>query len=202
MPRRTRREFFAPLLTFGVTAVAVSVAPAARVQAAQSGLDKFLVPAPPCKDDLTPAARVDAAYRPGAPLRNTLMEKGAAGARMTLSGYVTGLTCGRIKGARVDFWQADAAGKIDNAGFNLRGAVLTDAEGRYAVETIVPGAESGRARHLCVRVEPPGKKALTTLLFFPGDVAAANDKHFNKSLVMKAASGTANTYRFDFLLDA
>ena len=200
MPRGTRREFFAPLLTFAV--VALSVLSGARVVGRQRGLEKFLVPAPPCKDDLTPAAFAGSSFRPGAPVRKTLSDKGADGIRMTLSGYVTGLTCGRIKGARIDFWQADAAGKIDNTGFNLRGAVTTDAEGRYSIETIVPGAEGGRARHLGVRVEPPGKKALTTMLFFPDDGEATKDKQFNKSLVMKAASGAANSYTFDFLLDA
>ena len=202
MPRGTRREFFAPLLTFAATAVGLSIAAGGRVFAGQAGLDKFLVPAPPCKDDLTPAVPVEASYRPGAPLRKTLADTGAAGTRMTLSGYVTGLTCGRIKGARVDFWQADAAGKTDSTSFNFRGAVLTDAEGRYAIETIVPGSESGRARRLCVRVAPSGKKALTTVLFFPDDAVATKDKQFNKSLVMKPSSGGANAYRFDFLLDA
>jgi len=193
MPRGTRREFFAPLLTFGLTGVAIACG--ARVVAAQSGLDKFLVPAPPCKDDLTPAAAV-AGYRAGAPLQKTVS---AAATRMTLAGYVTGLTCGRIRGARLDFWQADANGRTDNP---VRGAVLTDADGRYAIETIVPGSEGGRARHLGVRVEPSGRKALTTLLFFPNDVAATTDKQFNKSLVMKAVSGAVNAYTFDFLLDA
>jgi len=196
MPRGTRREFFAPLLTFGLTGAAMACG--ARIVAAQSGLDKFLVPAPPCKDDLTPAVLV-AGYRAGAPLRKTLS---AAGTRMTLSGYVTGLTCGRIKGARLDFWQADANGTTDNTGFNLRGAVLTDADGRYAIETIVPGSEDGRARHLGVRVEPSGKKALTTLLFFPNDAVATKDAQFDKSLVMKAVSGATNSYTFNFLLDA
>jgi protocatechuate 3,4-dioxygenase beta subunit len=197
MPRGTRREFFAPLLTFGLTGVAIAWG--ARVVAAQAGLDKFLVPAPPCKDDLTPGVPVAAEYRAGAPLRKTLI---ADGTRMTLSGYVTGLTCGRIKGARLDFWQADASGSTDAAGFRFRTAVLTGADGRYAIETIVPGSEGGRARHLGVRVEPSGKKPLTTVLFFPNDAAATKDKYFNKSLVMRAVSGAVNSYTFDFLLDA
>jgi len=197
MPRGTRREFFAPLLTFGLTGVAIAWG--ARVDGAQGGLDKFLVPAPPCKDDLTPAVPVGADYRVGAPLRKTLS---APGTRMTLSGYVSGLTCGRIKGARLDFWQADSSGRTDATGFRLRAAVLTGPDGRYAIETIVPGSEGGRARHLGVRVEPSGKKALTTLLFFPNDAAATTDKQFNKSLVMKPVSGAANSYTFDFLLDA
>ena len=197
MPRGTRREFFAPLLTFGMAAVAI--VRGTRVAADQGGLDKFLVPAPPCKEDLTPAVPAGAGYRAGAPLRKTLS---AAGTRMTLSGFVTGLTCGRIKGARLDFWQADASGRTDTAGFRLRGAVLTDPDGRYVIETIVPGSEAGRARHIGVRVEPTGKKALTTVLFFPDDEAATRDRQFNKSLVMKAVPGAINSYTFDFLLDA
>ena len=200
MPRGTRREFFAPLLTFGLTGLAIARAP--RVVAAQAGLDKFLVPAPPCKDDLTPAVPAGAGYRPGAPLRMSPNDRSAVGTKMTVTGFVTGLTCGRIKGARVDFWHADPSGRTDNAGFRFRGAVLTDAEGSYAIETTVPGSEGGRARRIGVRVEPSGKKPLTTLLFFPDDAAATKEKYFNKSLVMKAVSGTVNTYTFNFLLDA
>jgi protocatechuate 3,4-dioxygenase beta subunit len=200
MSRRTRREFFAPLLTFGFAGV--SIVWGSQFRAGQSGLDKFLLPAPPCKDDLTPAVPAGAAYRPGAPVRRTLNEMSVIGPRMTLTGYVTGLTCGRIKGARIDFWHADPSGRTDNAGFRFRGAVLTDAEGRYAVETIVPGGEGGRARHIGVRVEPSGKKPLTTRLFFPNDAAATSDKDFHKSLVMKPVSGVVNSYNFDFLLDA
>ena len=200
MPRRTRREFFAPLLTFGIAGV--SIMRGSTVRAGQSGLDKFLVPAPPCKDDLTPAVPVGTAYRPGAPLRKTLNEKDVAGTSITVTGYVTGLTCGRIKGARLDFWHADPAGTTDNAGFRFRGAVLTDAEGRYAIDTIVPGSEGGRARHIGVRVELPGKKPFTTLLFFPNDAASTKDKDFNKSLVLKPVAGVVHSYSFDFLLDA
>jgi protocatechuate 3,4-dioxygenase beta subunit len=200
MPRGTRREFFAPLLTFGMTSVAWLLASGA--DAGQNGLDKFLVPAPPCKDDLTPAVPVGAGYRPGAPLRTAPNDRSAVRTKMTVTGFVTGLTCGRIKGARVDFWHADPSGRTDTTGFRFRGAVLTGADGRYAIETIVPGSEAGRARQIGVRVEPVGKKALTTLLFFPNDAVATNDKYFNKSLVMKPVSGVVNAYTFDFLLDA
>ena len=199
MSRGTRREFFAPLLTFGIAGVAVVWG--SRVVSGQSGLDKFLLPAPPCKDDLTPAVPVGG-YRPGAPLRKTLNETSVVGTRMTVTGYVTGLSCGRIKGARVDFWHADPGGRTDNVGFRFRGAIQTDADGRYAIETVVPGSEDGRARHIRVRVEPPGKKPFTTLVFFPNDMAATKDKQFHKNLVMKAVTGAMNSYTFDFLLDA
>lgn len=200
MPRGTRREFFAPLLTFGLTGLAIAWD--ARVVDAQAGLDKFLVPAPPCKDDLTPAVPVGAGYRPGAPLRISPGDRSAVGTKMTVTGFVTGLACGRIKGARVDFWHADPSGRTDNAGFRFRGAVLTDADGRFVIETVVPGSEGGRARQMGIRVEPSGKKPLTTILFFPDDPAATKDKYFNKSLVMKAVPGIVNSYTFNFLLDA
>jgi protocatechuate 3,4-dioxygenase beta subunit len=202
MPRGTRRDFLVQL-----SAGAAVLVSGARVLAgneqAQNGLDKFLVPAPPCRDDLTPEVPAGVEYRSGAPLRRSLVERGVSGQRMTLSGYVTGLTCGRIKGARIDFWQADAAGKVDRSGFQLRGAVITDADGRYSIETIVPGREVGRARRIGVRVEPPAKKALTTTLFFPGDeTATKEDRTFKAGLVMKRVAGVDNSYTFDFLLDA
>jgi protocatechuate 3,4-dioxygenase beta subunit len=121
---------------------------------------------------------------------------------MTLSGYVTGLTCGRIKGARLDFWQANANGLLDRAGFEMRGAVLADAEGRYSIETVVPGNETGRARRIRVRIELPDKTAFTTVLFFPEDPMAARDRDFKPALVMRRAPGATDAYAFDFLLDA
>ncbi|HXT69945.1 MAG TPA: hypothetical protein VN700_09335 [Vicinamibacterales bacterium] len=192
----TRREFLA------VLAATVPVAAGtARGETAQNGLDKFLLPAPPCKDDLTPAV-LGTDYRPGAPVRSSLIDPGETGTRMTLAGYVTGLTCGRIKGARVDFWQAGPDGKLQATGFRLRGAVLTDAEGRYSLTTVVPGALAGRARRIGVRIAPAGKKPLATVLFFPDDSVAARDSQFKPALVMKKVAGAENAYGFDFLLDA
>src|SRR5580765_4002164 len=124
MPRGTRREFVARLATFGGAGAALVMS--APLRAAQRGLDKFLLPAAPCKDDLTPSVPPGLEYRTGAPLRRSLVQSGDQGRRMTLSGYVTGLACGRIKDARLDFWQAYANGKVDTAGFQLRGAVLAD----------------------------------------------------------------------------
>ncbi len=192
----TRREFLA---------VAAAVLPAAALHVrvdAQAGLDKFLLPAPPCKDDLTPEVPVGAEFRAGAPLRSSLVEAGVTGTRMTLSGYVTGLTCGRVKGARIDFWQAGPDGKLDASGFRLRGAVVTDAEGRYSLTTIVPGTAAGRARRIGARIQLAGKKPFTTALFFPDDAVATRDPQFKPLLAMKRVASQASAYTFDFLLDA
>ena len=66
-----------------------------------------------------------------------------------LSGTVYGPDCRTpLPGALLDVWQADHAGHYDikepanltdRTPFRLRGRLLTDAQGRYEIETIVPG---------------------------------------------------------------
>jgi protocatechuate 3,4-dioxygenase beta subunit len=127
------------------------------------------------------------AYVPNAPSRTSLRVAGVTGAPLTLSGAVIGLKCGVIKDASVELWQADAAGKYHSeAGLPLRGQTRTDAKGAFAFDTIVPGAVAGHARQLHLRVTPPGKPALTTVLFFPDDPDRATDPAFKPDLVMKA----------------
>ena len=194
MRRQNRREF----LAWG--AAACGLLGAVRVFGAQRGLEQFTVPAPPCKEeDLTPAVAPSAAFRANAPARTSLVEPGMAGKRMALAGYVIGLKCGRVKDVCLDFWQADAGGAYDARGFRLRGHQLTDAEGRYRLDTIVPGP-SGGARHINVRILPPGRPALVTRLYFPDDPATGKDKVFAPKLAMKPGAGP-EAYTFDIVLD-
>lgn len=182
-------------------------------RAGAQGLDRFATPAAPCvaNPTLTPAVNVAAEFRPGAPARRMLLERGSAAAPLSLSGTVSGLTCGRIKGARVDLWHADAKGAIDTQGFRLRGHQITDAEGKYAFETIVPGAPRGRAPRVNLRIEVPRERVLKagqraiflTALFFPSDSRNASDPLFRPELVMKTSPGAsaAPNYVFDVILD-
>lgn len=170
----------------------------ARVEAGQRGLEQFLQPAPPCTDDLTPAASDGGSFRPGAPARRAVGGD-ASGAPLVLTGHVTGLKCGRIAGARLDFWQPDSAGVVDPAGFRLRSQQRTDADGRYRLETIVPGAPRGRAPFIGVRVEPPKGAVLTTRLFLPDHHANQKDPAFTPQLVLRRSP--SGSFMFDFLLD-
>jgi len=201
MPRVSRRFVLGQSL---VWAAGLGTARALKSSdgADQRGLDQF-VTSPPCKDEkLTPVVAPRPAFAPDAPRRTSLVEPGAAGSRVVISGHVIGLKCGRIKGARVDFWHPDATGAYASSGKRFRGYQLTDAEGRYRLETIRPGTAMGRAPHVSVRVEPPGKPALTTVIFFPGDPANASDTSFVPALAMReVAGGAARTYAFDFILD-
>ena len=101
------------------------------------------------------------------PERATLLEPGIAGQRLVLSGTVLSLDCRPLAGALLDFWQADADGAYDNQGYRLRGHQFTDADGRYRLETVVPGLYPGRTRHIHVKVQSKGGPVLTTQLYFP-----------------------------------
>ena len=168
------------------------------------GLEKFTIPSVACKDEKpTPAVADDKTFRPGAPQRTKIAEAGTPGQKLVLTGTVKGVVCGPIKGARVDFWQADARGVYDATGFRLRGCQMTDANGQYRLETIVPAATVGRARHLGAKIEAAGKPGLLTALFFPDDPANAHDPAFRTELVIQTTTASAGlTATFDFVLNA
>ncbi len=155
------------------------------------------LPAPVC-NGLTPAAAEGEFYLPNTPERAVLREAGMAGAPLRLSGYVLGPDCAPIPGAWLDFWQADADGVYGTGSFRLRGHQFTDADGRYTLETILPGAASGRAPRLYVKVQAPGGPVLTTQLFFPDDPANANDAEFQPALVV--TPGDEGEASFDFVV--
>ncbi len=135
----------------------------------------------PCSGVLTSPNMEGPYYSSGSPERNSLIEIGMPGVPILISGQVFNQDCTPISGASVDFWQADAIGEYDNSGFRLRGHVITDQAGNYAMETIEPGLYTGRPAHIHVKVfAPDGRELLTTQLYFPGsedspDVQAAPD---------------------------
>src|SRR5439155_1396739 len=83
---------------------------------------------------------------------------------LALSGRVLSRDCRPIAGARLDFWQAEASGSYDNAGYRLRGNQTSESDGRYALDTVVPGEYPGRTEHIHVKVQPAGGGTLTTQL--------------------------------------
>jgi protocatechuate 3,4-dioxygenase beta subunit len=123
------------------------------------------------------------------------------GTRLIVTGSVLSTDCRPIPGALVDVWQADDRGEYDNAGFRLRGHLFADEQGRYRLETIVPGAYSGRTRHIHVRVQAPNQPVLTTQLYFPGEPGNQRDFIFRPELVMTVRdTDSPKTAAFDFVL--
>jgi protocatechuate 3,4-dioxygenase beta subunit len=160
-----------------------------------------LQPTPSCPDgdDATPSQTEGPFFKPDSPERANLVDPGTTGTKLALSGAVVDTACRPISRALIDFWQADGEGNYDNEGYGLRGHVLTDANGHYRVETVVPGLYTGRTRHIHVKVQRPGGRVLTTLLYFPGEAQNGSDGLFRRECLMQvsdAPGGKAATFTF------
>ncbi len=150
-------------------------------------------PTPACGKQ-TPRQTEGPFFTPSSPLRNSLLEKNSSGKKLLLAGQVLSPDCRPLADAIVDFWHADELGEYDNKGFRYRGHQRTDAQGRYRLETILPGEYPGRARHFHVKVQAPGqKRILTTQLYFPGD---RRDSLYRPELEISPSG------RFDFIVEA
>jgi protocatechuate 3,4-dioxygenase beta subunit len=82
-------------------------------------------------------------YKQGPPRRKALAGGDVSGRRLVIAGRVLSTACRPLARARVDFWQADGNGEYDNQGYRLRGYQRSDGDGRYRVETVVPGSTKG-----------------------------------------------------------
>jgi protocatechuate 3,4-dioxygenase beta subunit len=122
------------------------------------------------------------------------------GTALTVTGQVLAADGTPVANALLDFWQANASGAYDNSGYTLRGHQYTDANGNYALTTVVPGLYPGRTRHIHVKVQAPNGPILTTQVYFPGEARNASDGIFDPRLVLDVqtnADGTeAATYNF------
>jgi protocatechuate 3,4-dioxygenase beta subunit len=161
-----------------------------------------LEPTPQCvdDDDETPAQTEGPFYTPDTPQRTSFLEDGP-GTRMVLSGRVLTTNCTPLAGAVLDFWHANDGGNYDNAGYLFRGHQFADSDGRFQLETILPGLYPGRTRHFHVKVQGSETALLTTQLYFPGEPGNAGDGIFNEALLMETEE-TADgiTGVFDFVL--
>jgi len=149
-------------------------------------------------------------YRLFSSAKPALREAGMAGTPLELTGRVLDKRGKPLANALLDFWQCDDAGIYDLRGFKLRGHQFTDAEGRYRLDTIVPGLYPGRTRHIHVKLQPtgadtpedPGMLNLTTQVYFPGEPGNAKDEIFDAALVLAIENaGAGKLARFDFVLD-
>jgi protocatechuate 3,4-dioxygenase beta subunit len=164
-----------------------------------------LLPATPqCRDadDVTPSQTEGPYFTPNSPERASLIEQGMEGDRISLAGFVVDRRCKPVPGALLDLWHADSTGEYDNEGYRLRGHQFSDAEGRFAFETIVPGLYPGRTRHFHVKIQAPGQDILTTQLYFPDEPQNERDWIFDAALLLNVKQGAATKIgRYDFVLD-
>ena len=181
------------------TAAGTTSARTSAEAAAEAGI---LQATPPCDDgddDATEAQTEGPYYTPNTPRRSNLVTGGLRGVPLLVTGDVVDTQCRPVRGALLDFWQADAAGEYDNQGYRLRGHQFADGQGRYALRTIVPGLYPGRTRHIHVKVQRPHGRILTTQLYFPGEPRNRSDNIFDSSLLMamrRVGNGRRGQFRF------
>jgi protocatechuate 3,4-dioxygenase beta subunit len=164
-----------------------------------------LQPTPSCPDGAEPTPRQTEGpyFKPASPERASLLEPGMKGVKIVVTGVVRLASCQPASRALIDVWHADDRGDYDNAGYRLRGHQFTDDQGRYRLETIVPGVYPGRTRHFHLKVQAPKGPVLTTQLYFPGEAANASDPIFKRELVLRVRDGAeGKTGTFDFVLRA
>ena len=118
---------------------------------------------------------------------NDLLRNGAlhyrSGQPAWVDGTVSDLDGRPLRGAQVEIWQCDQAGRYHHPGdggradaaFQGFGRVAVDDQGRYRFRTIRPVPYSGRTAHIHVKVKLGGRELLTTQLYVAGDPGNARD---------------------------
>ena len=166
-------------------------------------------------------------YRFGAPFRSRLVDVSEPGDRLVVSGTVLSADCRTpIPGALVEVWQANHAGVYDTnlpgnftevTTFHLRGMLYTNEQGRYEIETIMPGRYPvppnlpglekygglTRPAHIHFRVMDSLHVPLTTQLYFKGDPFIAGDpfaSHKPSLIVDLKPDGAVRRGTFDIVL--
>lgn len=166
---------------------------------------RALAQTPECVDNPTPRQIEGPYYTPQTPRRSNLID-GLPGEILVLEGRVLSTTCQPVAGAIVDLWSCDAQGVYDNTGFKLRGHQITNAQGWYRFETLMPGAYGNssfrRTPHLHVKIQPPASSLLTTQLYFPDQPLNQRDGFFNPALLVKIEQKAKQPKRalFDFVV--
>lgn len=174
----------APVPTVVATLPPATTTPISAPTSAPTAASQVAVPPPNCSNGITPSQTEGPYYKANTPERASLLPPGVGGSKIILTGYVLTRDCKPIAGAWLDFWQANDKGEYDNSGYMLRGHQFTDANGRYMLETIVPGLYPGRTRHIHVKVQAPNQPILTTQLYFPEEQHNNTDSIYNPKLLV------------------
>ncbi len=193
MTNPPRREFLKlGTLSLGAFAIATYAHPQV----------KLLSLTPSCDSpSLTPPQTPGPFYTPNSPQRRSLLEPRFSGTKLILTGVILTPNCQVIANALIDFWHADHQGNYDNRGFTFRGHQFTDDQGRYTLETIIPGRYATRTPHIHVKIQTPSQQLLTTQLYFPHQPSNRRDGLFNPNLIMQLQNqGNLQQGKFDFVL--
>ena len=115
----------------------------------------------------------------GTPITLSIVDEDYEGDLLFLSGNLMNNCEIPISNAIIDLWQTDENGEYDYDGYSYRGKILTDVEGNYSLETIIPGkymiGSGFRPAHIHLKVVVEGNDELVTQIYFEGDTDIASD---------------------------
>ena len=191
-------------------AVAVAAAPVAFLARVKTSLGQGqgtveLDPTPAAGENLvlTPEETAGPFFKPNSPLKNDFRDSGITGTPVKLAGFVLDRKGKPIPNALLDFWHADAHGEYDFNGFRCRGHQFSGPDGKYSLETIMPGLYPGRTRHYHVRLQAAHGPILSTQLYFPGEARNSTDSLYKRDLLLKIQETSAGRIAtFNFVLDS
>ncbi|MEQ8433488.1 MAG: protocatechuate 3,4-dioxygenase subunit alpha [Oceanicaulis sp.] len=147
----------------------------------------------------------------------------ASGEVVEVTGQVMDANGAPLANAVVDVWQANAAGRYAHEAdsnpapldpdFQGWAILTTDAQGRYRLRTIKPGAYpvmSGWSRppHIHFKVALRGYREVTTQMYFDGEPLNDVDRVLNnhpedeRAALIAARDPDTGAYRFDVVLQA
>jgi protocatechuate 3,4-dioxygenase beta subunit len=182
--------------------IAAAVATPLILTAGDVAAERTLAATPSCGDEVTPPQTAGPFFKPDSPQRVSLIDAGMQGEPLSITGRVLSTSCEPVSGALIDFWHCDANGRYDNRGYTFRGHQFSDAQGGFALETLLPGLYPRRTRHIHVIVQAPNRRPLTTQLYFPGEAYNRHDFIFDPKLLMTMQqAGARRDAQFDFVLD-
>ena len=179
--------------------LAEELEPGVALGAAEDDLEAAAVcepipPTPQCVKSLTNP--LGPYYKANAPARSDLRPAGAPGQVLLISGVVLAADCVTpLADASYEVWQADANANYDmTSSYRFRASLRTDACGRYAFTTVMPGhylnGSQYRPSHIHIRVRHPQGKTLVTQIYFKGDPYNGIDPFFKSSLMITLVADT------------
>jgi protocatechuate 3,4-dioxygenase alpha subunit len=172
---------------------------------------------------LTPSQTVGPFFHVAMPVRGreTLVASATPGPRIVVEGSVRDGAGDPVPDALLEIWQANADGRCNHPEdprgegpdrtFDGFGRVATDAEGRFAIETIKPGSVRGprgraQAPHLVVGVFARGLLTrLVTRIYFEDEPSNADDPILasvppDRRSTLVARRTLEGSYRFEIVL--
>jgi protocatechuate 3,4-dioxygenase beta subunit len=178
-PRMKRRDILQKCLTLGSLTI-LSSSSATELIVAWEEREK-LVRKPTPWNELGPF------YKKQAPQSTSLRAPGDPGMPLSVSGQVFDVRGEIVSGAKIEIWQTDHLGHYDLDGYRYRAALISDASGKYAFESMMPGHYPDRVcQHIHYLVNAPGHKPITTQLYFATDPVFEGDpdRNYNRDPVL------------------